>query len=153
MTREASVELLSWDKGPLYRSWSHRISWMGLQLCRTNIYTVSCYWNILTWGDKNRQGDWKVRYTCTTFRLYLRICYWIIHWSKLRKYNNEWDFRVFIYFGCCKRCNSGMVTCILAMSLKCNWIFPWNANVSEVYKILQYISVFSLSSIRCIVSV
>lgn len=100
MTREASVELLGWDKGPLCRSWSHRISWMGLQLCRTNIYTASHYWNILTRGDKNRQGDWRVRYTCTTFLLYLGIYYWIIHWSKLRKYNNEggsWHLRVFIF--------------------------------------------------------
>lgn len=101
MTREASVELLGWDKGPLCRSRSHRISWMGLQLCRTNIYTVSCYWNILTSQDKNRQGDWKVRYTCTTFLFYLRIYYWIIHWSKLRKYNNERGsihLRVFIFW-------------------------------------------------------
>lgn len=46
---------------------------MGPQLCRTNIYTVSSYFNILSRGDKNSQGDWKVRYTCTTFLLYLRI--------------------------------------------------------------------------------
>ncbi len=100
MTRELSVELLGWDKGPLCWSWSHRISWMGLQLCWTNIYTVSRYWNILTREDKNRQGDWKVRYTCTTFLLYLRINYWIIHWSKLRKYYNERgsiQLKVFIF--------------------------------------------------------
>lgn len=89
MTTEESVELLGGDKGPLCLSRSHGISWMGLQLCWTNIYTVSRYWNILTRGDKNRQGDWKVRYTCTTVLLYLRIYFWIIHWSKLRKYNNE----------------------------------------------------------------
>lgn len=88
MSREVSVELLGWDKGPLCRSSSHRISWMGLQLCWTNIYTVSRDWNILTRGDKNRQGDWKVRYTCTTVLLHLRIYQWIIHWSKLRKYNH-----------------------------------------------------------------
>lgn len=73
MTRKARVELLGWDKGPLCWSWSHRISWMGLQLCRTNIYPVSSSLNIRSSGDKNRQGDWKVRYTCTTFLPYLGI--------------------------------------------------------------------------------
>lgn len=111
MTREVSVELLGWDKGPLYWSSSHRISWMDLQLCQTNIYTVSCDWNILTRGDKNRQGDWKVRYTCTTVLLYQRICYWIIHWSKLSNYNHERGFlhlRVIIFWSCGSS-NSGMI--------------------------------------------
>ncbi len=149
MTREAGVELLGWDKGPLCRSWSHRISWMGLQLCWTNIYTVSCYWNILTRGDKNRQGDWKVRYTCSTFLLYLRIYYWIIHWSKLRKYNNKrgsLHLRVFVLFKSCKWCHSGMLPCILGVfhSLKCFNILieqGWT-DYGEVGKIFDY-SIFN----------
>lgn len=57
MAGEAGVGLPGWDKGPLCRSRSHRIGSMGPQLCRTHIYTVSCCGDILTRGDKNRQGD------------------------------------------------------------------------------------------------
>jgi len=53
MAGEAGVGLPGWDKGPL----CHRIGSMGPQLCRTHIYTVSCCGDILTRGDKNRQGD------------------------------------------------------------------------------------------------